>query len=52
MLVSIGLTDSLEVTVQDDGAYSPDVMDDLCSRARDAFRLALADLRHDQAEHE
>jgi hypothetical protein len=52
MLVSIGIEDSLSVQVEAEGGYQPDILDDLCTRARDTFRLAMSDLRHDQAEHE
>lgn len=51
VLVSVSLGDSISVQVEDEGAYSPDVMDDLCSRARDLFRLALADVQHAEREH-
>jgi hypothetical protein len=50
MLVSIGIEDSLSVQVEVDEPYRPDVLDDLCARARDAFRLAFSDLQH--AEHQ
>ena len=51
MFVSIGIDDSLSVQVEVEAGYQPDILDDLCTRARDTFRLAMTDLSHIQAEH-
>jgi hypothetical protein len=53
VIVCIELADKLSVTLDtdDDTGYRPDVMDDLCARARDLFRPAMHDARTAQAEH-
>ena len=52
MFVSVGIKGGLSVQLEVESAYSPDVLDDLTSRARDLFRLALTDSEHLTAEHE
>jgi hypothetical protein len=48
--------DGTEVTAELDddqpGYPGPDVLDDMCSRARDLFRNTLADQAHSQTDHE
>lgn len=51
VVVFLSLGESISVQLEDEGSYSPDVMDDLCTRARDLFRLALADVQHAETEH-
>lgn len=45
-------SEDLSVEVEADGPYAPDVMADLCNRARDLLRLAHADQLHTDTEHE
>lgn len=51
MLVSITVKGGPSVMVEVEDSYGPDILDDVCKRARDTFRLALADLQHAEAEH-
>lgn len=54
MRVTIDYGDDLSVTLDTDepGYSGPDPLEDMCARARDLFRLALADFTHRSAEHD
>lgn len=52
MLVSIGIEDGLSVQIEVEDSYSPDLLDDVCNRARDAFRLSYADMQHTEHKAE
>jgi hypothetical protein len=52
MFVSVGIKGGLGVQLEVEGSYQPDVLDDMVSRARDLFRLALVDQAHAEAEHD
>lgn len=43
MIVTITAHDLLTVTIEADAGYAPDVMADLAARARETFKVALAD---------
>jgi hypothetical protein len=42
---------AVEVVIETDDAYSPDILDDMQARARDLARNVLADREHTDAEH-
>jgi hypothetical protein len=51
MFVSVGIKGGPSVQLDIEGSYQPDVLDDMCSRARELFRLALTDQQHLDTEH-
>jgi hypothetical protein len=52
MFVSVGIKGGLSVQLELEAGYQPDILDDLCNRARDLFRLSLTDSEHITAEHD